>query len=78
MFDVGIGFHLAKLGDAHAVGCTDTRKVVTHQIDNHDIFGTIFGAELQFVADEQIRLGRNGTATGSLDGTRCGDIISNL
>ena len=85
------GLDGAELIDPEGIDIGDPRKIVSQQVDDHDIFRTILGRGLQFVCQFPIASWVAGTTASSFDGTsldpalldseesfrRCTDDLSN-
>src|SRR5688572_21878267 len=64
------GFESAQLRNTNAIGRTNSRKVVSEQIDDHHILGPVLFAFEQFIARKQVGLRPSSAAPRAFDGAR--------
>ncbi len=70
MMHEGMALQPAQRFNAHRAIFADAAQIVAQQIDDHDVFGPILGAGLQFTHQAAVIFGSAAARPGPLDGTR--------
>ena len=75
MHDVGKALHVHELGDMYCSGFADPANVIAAQVHQHDVFGALLLASLQFLFVGVVLARGDAAWTGAGDGMGCGNPV---